>query len=307
MIKGLFINLSPSYRMALLLGLVLSMLLFSSLLGFLVLVPFMGSGILNSIANPDLQDPSIVNCLKALQIINMGLGLLLPALLFVYLTNRKPSEYLCFSPSRTWMPVWISIIFILAAQPLVGFANELNSWMQLPAFLSGVEEWMKNTESQAAKLTNAFLSDQSAGGLLLNIFMIALLPAITEEVLFRGVLARLLGEWTRSRHWAVVISAFIFAAIHLQFYGFLPRFLLGVAFGYLYFWTRNLWVPIMAHLINNLGSVLAEYFYRKGITSVNAAEFGFSGNYYWVVFSLVITVFLMIYYYRIRLTDENGI
>jgi membrane protease YdiL (CAAX protease family) len=118
---------------------------------------------------------------------------------------------------------------MLSAQPVISLLNEWNSRMILPESLSGLENWMKSSETQAQKITEAFLSTSSWSGFLVNTFMIALLPAFSEELLFRGILARLLRDWTRNIHIGVILSALVFAGIHLQFYGFLPRFMLGIA------------------------------------------------------------------------------
>jgi hypothetical protein len=90
--------------------------------------------------------------------------------------------------------------------------------------------------------------------------MIAVLPALGEEFLFRGVLQRLFIEWTKNRHFGVWIASFIFSFIHFQFYGFIPRFLLGLYFGYLLVWSSSIWVPVVAHLINNGFAVIYYHF-----------------------------------------------
>jgi len=104
--------------------------------------------------------------------------------------------------------------------------------------------------------------------------MIAIIPAFAEEFLFRGALAKLLKDWTKNIHVAVFISSFIFAAIHMQFYGFLPRFLLGTALGYLFFWSGSLWLPIAAHFANNFRSVVVEFLFRKGYVQTSSENFG---------------------------------
>jgi len=134
--------------------------------------------------------------------------------------------------------------------------------------------------------------------------MIAILPAIAEEILFRGVIAKYLNEWTRNLHWAVFISAFIFAAIHLQFYGFLPRLLLGMALGYLYFWSGSLWLPIAAHFTNNFLSVVIEFLYRKQIIHTNAEDFG-TNSTVWLTLISVTGVCLILGYLKMRHRQIN--
>jgi membrane protease YdiL (CAAX protease family) len=158
---------------------------------------------------------------------------------------------------------------------------------------------MKDKEALGARITEAFLSTTSAGGLTVNLIMIAVLPALAEELLFRGVLAKLFRDWTRSNHLAVMISAFVFAAIHLQFYGFLPRFLLGVALGYLFFWSGSLWLPIAAHFTNNFLSVMVEFLFRKGLIPTNAENFGFTTSAWLTGFSFITVVLILYLIFRL--------
>jgi len=296
-------GLSPLAKLVLLIALVLSLLFFFTLLGILFLLPEYGPGIIEKIANPDYGDPVFVNHLKLLQILNMAGGLLLPSLLFVFITEVKPAEYLNIYPRKLWMPVIIAAIFILFAQPVIGLSNELNSYLRLPEVFSSIEEWMFRTEQQATELTEAFLATTSYEGLMINVFMIAILPAISEEILFRGVLAQLFREMTKSIHWAVLLSSLLFAAIHIQFYGFLPRFLLGMAFGYIFFSTGNLWVPVMAHFINNLFAVLVTFLEQKSIIEIDAENLS-SGNL--VILSISIAVAGFLLYILLRKQDGGN-
>jgi membrane protease YdiL (CAAX protease family) len=134
--------------------------------------------------------------------------------------------------------------------------------MKLPEFLSGLEEIFKDSENRAKEMTLAFLSVETTWGLLANILIIGILPAIGEELLFRGVLIRIFNERSRSYHFGIILSAFIFSAIHGQFYGFVPRFVMGCLFGYLFVWGGSLWYPIVAHFVNNTFAVLTFYYFR---------------------------------------------
>ncbi len=305
----MFSHLSFAGKMALLLGLLVSFLLFSTLLGVLLLVPLAGPGAMKIMISPDFNDPVVVSGLKIVQIISMAFGLLLPSLLYLYMTQPKPLDVMSNRFSRPASILLITALFMLSAQPVISLLNEWNSRMILPESLSGLENWMKSSETQAQKITEAFLSTSSWSGFLVNTFMIALLPAFSEELLFRGILARLLRDWTRNIHIGVILSALVFAGIHLQFYGFLPRFMLGIAFGYLFFRTGTLWVPIIAHFVNNFLSVLIEFLYRKGLISVNADQFGMSGNPLWLIAGLVLTcctLYLLLNNNLFRLKKEKS-
>jgi len=105
------------------------------------------------------------------------------------------------------------------------------------------------------------MKEGSSGALALNILIIAILPAFGEELIFRGVLQKILSDLFRNKHAAVWVTALFFSAVHLQFFGFLPRLILGLAFGYLYLWSGTLWLPIIAHFVNNAVPALGAFFY----------------------------------------------
>lgn len=295
MLRGIYSYISNLNRLVLLITLVLGFMLFSTLFGILLLVPFYGSGILDLLTSPDYNNPSVVSAMKVLQIMNMAGGLLLPAWVYLWFVTPDDEKLSVFNKPGPPILVALSIVLVLLAQPLIGLTGEINAMLALPEWLSFIEDWMKNSEIQGELITEAFLATTSVGGLATNIFMIALLPAFAEELLFRGVLAGLFRRWTNSIHLAVFISAFIFAAIHLQFYGFLPRFLLGAVFGYLFFWSGSLWLPIAAHLANNLLSVVVEFLFRKGIMDTNAENFG-TGNEIWLMIISILGVGVIMYH-----------
>jgi len=295
MLRGAYSQLNYFSKLILLISLVFSFLLFSSLLGILVLVPFYGSEVINLLSAPDYSDTTLVNNLKLLQILNMAGGLLLPALLYLWLCKPVTETYKSINQPTNAFVILLSGLLIVLAQPIIGWANELNSYFTLPEGLSFLEEWMKRAENQGELITEAFLATTTTSGLLVNVFMIAILPALAEELLFRGVLASLFKEWTNNIHLAVFLSAFIFAAIHLQFYGFLPRLILGMAFGYLFFWSGSLWLPITAHFANNFLSVIVEFLFRKGFIHTNAENFGMDNAAWFIVIS-ILSVTIVLYY-----------
>jgi membrane protease YdiL (CAAX protease family) len=142
---------------------------------------------------------------------------------------------------------------------VTAFTGEINSMMDFPAGLSGVEAWMTEKEQEADLMIKSLIAAGSFGIMLLNLFTLALMPAIAEEFLFRGVFQRIFTRLFRSGHLAIWLTAFIFSAIHLQFFGFLPRFVLGLVFGYLFFWSGTLWLPVTAHFVNNAFPVIFSY------------------------------------------------
>lgn len=173
----------------------------------------------------------------------------------------KPSENK--SPFDLKIPrineIVLVVLLAFCIFPVTSFTGELNSAMHLPGWLSEVENWMVEKEDYASKLLGLLIASDAFWLMLLNLFMIAVLPAIGEELIFRGVFQKILYGFFRTGHAAIWITALVFSAIHLQFFGLIPRFILGLVFGYLYFWSGTLWLPVVAHFVNNAVPVVAEY------------------------------------------------
>jgi len=247
----------------------------------------------------DFDDAQVLSLLKYFQIINQVGLFILPPLIFAYLDGGNISTYLRLGFTPGLQIYLLSSVMVFAALPLVHWSAGINELMQFPEWLKGLESWMKRSEQNAEEITRAFLNVETIGGLMINILMIAVLPALGEELLFRGVLQKLLHQWFRNVHWAVLVSAIIFSALHLQFYGFLPRTLLGVMFGYLFVITKSLWVPILVHFINNGAAVLAAFLYRKDYLTNDYNEIGQLVNPFWVLSSLIIVFLLFVIIHRL--------
>jgi membrane protease YdiL (CAAX protease family) len=138
--------------------------------------------------------------------------------------------------------------------------------------------------------------------------MIGIIPAIGEELLFRGVIQRIFTEWTKNIHWGIWISAILFSALHLQFYGFVPRAILGAIFGYLLVWSGNLWLPVLAHFINNTVAVIAYYFYGEGILSVDPDKIGTNSEYHIaIIISFLLMVWLFWVFYNFEMKKKSEV
>lgn len=284
-----------------LLLIILLSLLFTLIIGMASGYLFFGADMMDYIKEGlSIVHPDLLPMLKYLQIINT-LGLfVIPPLLFAYLVSRKPVEYLGIHMRPAMLSTIAGVAVIIVILPFIHWTAGLNEMMHFPEWLSGIENWMKQSEEQAKELTGLFLGTSSLTGLMLNLMMIAVLPAIGEEFLFRGVLLRLFREWFGSPHTAVIISAFLFSALHMQFYGFLPRFILGLFLGYLFVWTRSIWVPVIVHFFNNGIAVAAAWLYHRGSINTDADSLGDAGQSFMIISSLlmVLILTLLIRYYE---------
>jgi len=206
-----------------------------------------------------------INLLSFFQI-TYSLGLfLVPALVAGLLFHGRSLEYLSAKVKPLWITLVLSVLVVLGSVPVINFLAEFNMNISLPERFSGLEERIRETEAQAEELMNLFLSDTSVSRFTINLLMIAVIPAFGEEFFFRGVLQKIFTEWFRSKHAAIIVVAVLFSFMHLQFLGFIPRILLGALFGYMLVWTGSIWVPVLAHFVNNSIGVTYYFFYYRGL------------------------------------------
>lgn len=183
-----------------------------------------------------------------------------PSVVFAFFFKKNLTHYykLGSNPSHQFIPYVVLLFFALL--PLINVGAEINKLLVLPEFLSGLEEWMRMAEDEAMRKTKALLKMEGTWDLLLNILLIGMLPAIGEELFFRGVVQQVLTKNSSNHHVGIWLAAIIFSFVHFQFFGFLPRMILGAFFGYLFYWTKSLWFPIFAHFLNNTFAVLITYY-----------------------------------------------
>jgi membrane protease YdiL (CAAX protease family) len=158
---------------------------------------------------------------------------------------------------------------------------------------------MRKQEDATAEIVARLLSGSSVTVLCLNLAVMAIIPAVCEEFLFRGLLITWLKRQLSNTHVVVFISAFIFSAIHLQFYGFVPRFLLGLYLGYLFMWTGSIWACIIVHFINNVMAVIVSFLFNNQLINTEYQHFGDVGENYWLIgLSVVFTTICVYFFYR---------
>lgn len=188
---------------------------------------------------------------------------LIPPMILQYIERDSAIQYLPMSRSAPPFFYGLAVLFLVAFSPVLGLISEWNTHMQLPDSWSSIENWMRMKENEMALLTENLVMNDSLSGLALNLLVVAVLPAIAEEFFFRGALQNIFGRWISNTHIVVWATAIIFSAIHVQFFGFFPRMLLGAIFGYMLVLTNNIWIPILAHFVNNAGVVFVAFYYTK--------------------------------------------
>ena len=270
--------------------------------GALLFYLFILAGSLIFNADPGvLGKPSVENGVEELGFIKFALMaqdisfFIVPAVIILAKLNPGYQAPIMNIKTLRINDVILLIVLALCTFPVTGLAGQLNSGMLLPDWLSGVGEWIRDKEDYADHLLELIMTPGTLAGMLLNLFIIAALPAISEELIFRGVFQKIFQNIFRSGHLSVWLTSFLFSAIHLQFYGFLPRFILGLVFGYLFLWRRNLWYPVIAHFINNAVPTAGAYI--KGWEAVNSPSSASLGKQITVVmFSLLVGIVILVWF-----------
>ena len=223
----------------------------------------------------------IVASVLSVLVINQGLltmltlqdilAFIVPAVLAMAIFYRRPLHVMCLDRAPSLRAIIVVLAFYILSLPAMNWLVDANNSMSLPSWMSGVEEMMRTMEDSAADATDQLLDINTVWQLIISVFVVGLMAGLSEEMLFRGAMQRTMQDSRMSAHAAVWITAIVFSAFHMQFFGFFPRMVLGAWLGYLLVWTRSLWVPIIAHSLNNSTVVFFSYLANKGIV---AEDFG---------------------------------
>ncbi|UIR55757.1 CPBP family intramembrane metalloprotease [Sphingobacterium sp. SRCM116780] len=281
----------------------IKLLLFMAIFGVGIQLLIMGIALLiMKIMHPEspsdfsfLQESSV--SLKIMLLMSSICTFILPAWL-LYQIESRVNPY--FQKIKD-IPI-IHYIYVFAAMlcfiPMMALIAHWNESMQLPASLQSIQEWMRVSEDSAAVMTKKIVEESTWTGLIVNLIILAIIPAIGEEMVFRGCLQNIFGRWIANKHLVIWLVAILFSAFHLQFFGFIPRMLLGAFFGYLYVWSKNIYLPIFGHFVNNASATITAFYYsRKGISFEEMNKF--EQEPIWVYLaSLIFTVIFVVLYYH---------
>lgn len=248
----LLTNASPGFKIAyLFIFMIIGLFITVAVSKLIFLIPFINSD-------------SVLASIYVNTIAQSIFAIALPAFSIVAWTNIKPLNYLKLN--RVTEPN-IKVVFTLLAFIFsYTFASFLTTWNKgvvLPEWMSQIEEAMRTMEDAALETTELLLSGKSVSSLILNLVVIAGFAAISEELFFRGAMQQFIHDKFKNGHTSVWIAAIIFSIVHFQFYGFLPRLFLGAILGYLFLYTKNLWIPILFHFINNALIIVVNFFWGE--------------------------------------------
>lgn len=278
--KPIFSNYSPVVKLTFLL-----ILSIASLSAFLFIASIIIRALwgFNFIDDPtvleNFNDPFVVDA-NRLMIVFQHIGLFIfPAILFLKLSTNKPMELIYWRKNISLILSLAVIVLLISFMPVINLFISLNEALVFPEFMAGIEASFRSMEDSALALTEALIKMDNVSDFLYLTLLVAILPAIGEELMFRGVIQRLLTVQFKNYHWGIWGSAFLFSAMHFQFYGFLPRMLLGALFGYMLVYTGNIVYPMIAHFFNNFASLIIAYLIQHGKIPDEVDTVG--ANYEW--------------------------
>lgn len=219
-------------------------------------------------------------------------GFIIAGLIYLKVVERVPlSRILNFKNFRLYAAL-LSIIGVISFMFVNTIFIEWNMNISFPEFLGGFEEWALRKEEELNMLTNFLTEFNSFIQFLIVFLVVAIIPAIGEELIFRGILQNKLQIYLKNIHFSIIITAIFFSGFHLQFFGFIPRMLLGILFGYIYYWSGNIWYPMLAHFVNNGLTLIMIYLYQAGYINIDVeAQEAYPLNII-LIFS-VITIYML--------------
>ncbi len=227
----------------------------------------------------------------------MSLGMFaISSIIIAFFISDQPSAYLgLVNPPDPGIFLLVGLLVLLSL-PLNNYLTWINGNLSFKGGMQWLQDYIVKKEDGINVMMEKFLSVNNIFQLGINLFVIAIVPAIGEELLFRGIIQRIFVRWAKNIHLGILLTALLFGFFHFQFLSFLPRFYLGIIFGYLFQWTGSLWITIFAHFINNATAVLFYYFFYMGMTDNSMDNLGTpqSHSFYALLSLFVIIVLLLV-------------
>jgi uncharacterized protein len=253
-------NLPFISKIMILVGLTLVFMTIGSVIGLFFFVQITGMPYSQVVEfQKHLNDyPNMYDAVMALQTFSTPIPFIAASFFFWIVIEKQSINSLSFREVE--LPVFLVVaLLVIIFMFFDALIIEWNQGITLPNSMKGIEKWMKESEDSAGELTKFLTNFKTPSQLIVAMVVVAVLAGISEELIFRGVLQNITLRAFGNPHFAIWFAAFVFSFIHLQFYGFFPRMLLGALFGYLYYWTKNIWVPMFAHFVNNGFTLLMAY------------------------------------------------
>ena len=280
-------NTSQGGKLLIFILLLIFGLAFSIVLGTIVTI----------INGSDLQD---LKNLQITQIISGVVGFLMPAVVYAMLVQEKPWIYLGFNK----LPIWslLGIVAMFTIIPFLSLVTDWNDSISFPESMSAIEEQMRSLQARSEEVIKLFIGQ---GSLFSSLMIVALLAAVSEELLFRSVIQKGLIKLFKNAHVAIIVTALVFSAFHGDFFGFFPRFILGIMLGYMFWMSGSIFPSMLMHFVNNATIVILYYLNTRGFSNIDVEHFGSTDNVLVIILSLITTVAIFIICWRLKNKTEQ--
>ncbi|WP_162053976.1 CPBP family intramembrane glutamic endopeptidase [Pontibacter pamirensis] len=247
-------------------------------------------------ANP-ASHPQGPNVMILLQAVLQFTSFIIGPLILLRVLGYNIGNYLNWKIRATLLLVLLSGLLIITIMPANSAIINWNANLDFPDFMEGFERWAREQEDSLAEIMKLITRFDTVGSLMIGLVVFALIPAVGEELVFRGILQRQFFRWLDNQHLAIWLAAIIFGAIHVQFFGFFPRVLLGALFGYLYFWSGRIIIPMVAHFVNNGFTVFMLYLHQTRTieTDIESTE---AMPLYAIAVSLILSAAIIYFLYQ---------
>jgi membrane protease YdiL (CAAX protease family) len=293
----------PGMQFLIFTGIFLGVLFVGNIIGIGIVIALYGSKTLMALGMVTVTAPHFVPALWIVQITGTTLPIFVAPVMFAWFITNNPRDYIKPSFRFPWLLLVIIFALMVLSNPLIELLSNINQKMVLPPWL----KWMRDSEDSAQKVMDAILKMDSIWEVIADVLAVGLLTAIVEEFMFRGVLQTIFTRWTKSTHAAVWITAILFSAFHMEFFGFLPRLLLGVFFGYFVAWSGSIWTGVWAHFLNNAAAVIAAYLYQNKIISGDPNDQHLFNNTGYVISFITVVLLLFVYKRIVTVKDQTQV
>lgn len=264
--------------------------------------------LLSGLLMPKFSDQ--VAALRIFTILQAIFLFVMPALITAMTATRLPARMLEIDSRPRLMTVLLVCMVMMMSVPAMNWVVQWNASIHLPESMAEFESYIRAMEDAAAESVNMLMGGTSVGALVVSLLIVGVFAGFSEELFFRGALQNILGAFRMNRHVAIWLAAVIFSAMHMQFYGFVPRMLLGAFFGYLLYWSGSLWLPIVAHAFNNSLATLVSWMNRREVLSMDMDTVGAApqsaGDWTLLIASVAVTVLGIIVIRRVACRDNSG-
>ncbi len=299
----------PLLQLLLILSLGATMLLISAVISLVVVAVSFdmdAHNLTNLLADLSHASSQVIEASKLMQLIMATFIFVLTPIIYALILYPKPFLALGFKTVKKPLLFLAVALFMIVCSPVLSWIVELNSMLVLPDFLSDFDVWLLQTQETSLATQHAFLTFDGIPSLLYVLLIVAVIPALGEELLFRGVLQKIFAKWTNNPHLGIWLTALLFSAIHVQVYNFIAITLMGAFFGYLYHWSKSLWLPILGHFVNNGSLVLISYYAPEILVEGDISIFDESDYSLFIYLGSLVACIGIIYFIKRSTTQKNN-